>query len=206
MIIEVNNTIMKDHNITIEQVTARQHSAHGLVERRMAFFNEQIGLFDVSRTGMTKIQASSYMRSIAARLNDKPYGLRFIDKMAQDLQMEVICTNYWKMSHRSSTPDAAFIRLPGTLQEQQSAVSSNLQMLADFFDTNLLPNLLLDIDTKRTVTDTQLEIDSIVLFWRQGNDGVRPKGSQPKLARVIDLQTDSDGKQRKAKISYTNAS
>ena len=29
MVIEVNNNIMKDHNIAIEQVTARQHSAHG---------------------------------------------------------------------------------------------------------------------------------------------------------------------------------
>ena len=72
---------MKDHNIAIEQVTARQHSAHGLVERRMAFFNQQIGLFDVSQAGMTKIQASNYMRSIAARLNDKPYGLRFLNEM-----------------------------------------------------------------------------------------------------------------------------
>ena len=41
IIVEVNNTIMKNHNIAIEQVTARQHSAHGLVERRMAFFNDQ---------------------------------------------------------------------------------------------------------------------------------------------------------------------
>ena len=56
-----------------------------------------------------------------------------------------------------------------------------------------------------TQTDTQLEINSVVLFWPEGNDGVRPKGSQPKLARVIDLQTDSDGKQRKAKNVYTNA-
>ena len=48
-------------------------------------------------------------------------------------------------------------------------------------------------------------ISSIVLFWPEGNDGIRPKGAQPKLARVIDLQTDSDGRQRKAKLSYTNA-
>ena len=80
MVIEVNDNIMKEHNIAIEQVTARQHSAHGLVERRMAFFNQQIGLFDVSQAGVTKIQALNYMRSIAARLNDKPYGLRFLNE------------------------------------------------------------------------------------------------------------------------------
>ena len=52
MIIEVNGNIMKKHNIAIEQVTARQHSAHGLVERRMAFFNQQMGLFDISQAGI----------------------------------------------------------------------------------------------------------------------------------------------------------
>ena len=35
MVIEVNETILKQHEIAIEQVTARQHSAHGFVERRM---------------------------------------------------------------------------------------------------------------------------------------------------------------------------
>ena len=38
-------------------------------------------------------------------------------------------------------------------------------MIADFFDTKLLPRLLLDIDRSRTISDTPLSLDSIVLFW-----------------------------------------
>ena len=79
-------------------------------------------------------------------------------------------------------------------------------MIADFFDTKLLPRLLLDIDRSRTITDTPLSLDSIVLFWPEGNDNIRPKGSQPKLARVIQLMDGSDGKQRKALLSYIKAS
>ena len=48
-------------------------------------------------------------------------------------------------------------------------------------------------------------INSIVMFWPTGNDSTKPKWSQPKFARVIALETGADGKQRKARISYTNA-
>ena len=41
MLVEINEVIMKQHNVAIEQVTAQQHSAHGLVERRMSFIGEQ---------------------------------------------------------------------------------------------------------------------------------------------------------------------
>ena len=123
-----------------------------------------------------------------------------------DLEMETVAPNHWKLTHRQNAPDAAFVHLPKNLQEHQSAVSVNLKMIADFFDTKLLPQLLLDIDRSRTVTDTPLSLNSIVLFWPEGNDGIRPKGSQPKLARVIRLEDGPDGKQRKALLSYINAS
>merc|ERR1712074_290504 len=55
-------------------------------------------------------------------------------------------------------------------------------------------------------TDTPLSLDSIVLFWPEGNDSIRPKGSQPKLARVIELEDGPDGKQRRALLSYIKAS
>ena len=190
---------MKDHNVATEQATARHHSALGLVERRMAFFGEQIGMLDVRHANMTKIQASNYMRGIAARLNEKPYGIRFVAKSdigpldsVQDLPMEIITPNHWRISHRTDSPNAAFVHLPGTLKDHQLEVASQLKMLAEFYDTKLLPSLLLDVDRKRTITDAPLKINSIVLFWPTGNDGVRPKGSQLKLARVIAPMADKE--------------
>ena len=50
MLVEINEVIMKQHNVAIEQVTAQQHSAHGLVERRMSFVGEQMGLLDVKKS------------------------------------------------------------------------------------------------------------------------------------------------------------
>jgi hypothetical protein len=178
----------------------------------MTVFGEHMGTLDIKQANVTKIEASNYMRIIAARLNAKPYGIRFVAKSdigpldsAQDLSMEVISPNHWKISHRTNSPDAAFVHLPGTLKDHQLEVSSQLKMLADFYDTKMLPNLLLDVDRKRNITDTPLRINSIVMFWPTGNDSTRPKWSQPKFARVIALETDSDSRQRKAKISYTNA-
>ena len=169
MIIEANGTLMQQHGIAVELVTAHQHSAHGLVERRMAFFNDHMGLFNVGQAGMTKTEAGNYMRCIAARLNDKPYGLRFLNKMdtglhgvPPDLEMETIAPNHWKLTHRKNSPNAAFVHLPKDIHEHQSAVSINLRMIADFFDTKLLPRLLLDIDRSRRITDTPLSLDSIV--------------------------------------------
>ena len=151
------------------------------------------------------------MRIIAARLNAKPYGIRFIAKSdigplnsAQDLPMEVISPNHWKISHRTKSPNAAFVHLPGSLKDHQLEVSTQLKMLADFYDNKMLPSLLLDVDRKRTVTDTPLMINSIVMFWPTGNDSTKPKWSQPKFARVIALETGTDGRQRKAKISYNS--
>ena len=80
MLVEVNEVIMKQHDVAIEQVTARQHSAHGLVERRMKVFGEQMGMLDIRQANVTKTEASNYMRIIAARLNAKPYGIRFTAK------------------------------------------------------------------------------------------------------------------------------
>ena len=213
MIIEANASLMRNHGITVEIVTAHQHSAHGLVERRMAFFNDNMGAFNIGQAGISKTEAANYMRCIAARLNDKPYGLRFLNRsdtglrgIPPDLELETITPNHWKLTHRKTSPNSVSVQLPETVQEHQSAVSINLKMIAEFFDTKLLPRLLLDIDRSRTTSDTPLSIDSIVLFWPDGNDSIRPKGSQPKLARVIELMDDSDGKQRKALLSYINAS
>jgi hypothetical protein len=57
---------MKQHDVAIEQVTARQHSAHGLVERRMKVFGKQMGRLDIRQANVTKTEASNYMRIIAA--------------------------------------------------------------------------------------------------------------------------------------------
>ena len=59
MIIEANGVVMQQHGVAVEQVTAHQHSAHGLVERRMAFFNNHVGLFNISQAGMTKTEAGN---------------------------------------------------------------------------------------------------------------------------------------------------
>ena len=66
MIIEANETILKQHEVAIEQVTARQHSAHGLVERRMKDFGDMMGKLDVKQSNMTKTEASNFTRVIAA--------------------------------------------------------------------------------------------------------------------------------------------
>ena len=64
-----------------------------------------LDLLDIKQANVTKIEASNYMRIIAARLNAKPYGIRFVAKSdigpldsAQDLSMEVISPNHWKIS------------------------------------------------------------------------------------------------------------
>ena len=44
-----------------------------------------------------------------------------------------------------------------------------------------------------------------MLFWPFRNDGTRQKHFQPKLARIIALETGSGGKQRSARISYSKA-
>ena len=213
MLIEVNEVILKQHEVAIEQVTARQHSAHGLVERRMMVFGELMGTLDIKQADMTKTEASNYMRIIAARLNAKPYGIRFVSKSdigplhpAQDLPMEVISPNHWRISHRPKGGSAAFVHLPGSLKGHQGEVHAQLKTLADFYDKKMLPSLLLDVDRKRTVTDTPLMVNSIVMFWPNGDKSKMPKRSQPKFARVIALETSKDGKIRKARISYTNAS
>ena len=63
-----------------------------------------MGTLDIKEADMKKAEASNYMRIIAARLNAKPYGIRFVGKSdigplhpAQDLPMEVISPNHWKI-------------------------------------------------------------------------------------------------------------
>ena len=145
MVIEVNETILKQHEIAIEQVTARQHSAHGLVERRMKDFGDMIGKLDVKQSNMTKTEASNFTRVIAAKLNERPYGLRFANTDAtgplhpgQDLQMEAICPNHWKISHRVKGVTAAFVHLPAALAEHQAQVQDQLELLATFHDQKIL--------------------------------------------------------------------
>jgi hypothetical protein len=95
------------------------------------------------------------MRVIPARLNAKPYSIRFLNKSdisplhpGQDLPMEIICRNHWRISHRAKGGTAAFVNLSGSLKEQ-GEVNTQLETLANFFDKKMLPSLLLDVDSKR---------------------------------------------------------
>ena len=47
LFLEVNEGILKHHNIAIEQVCAYGHSGHGLVERKMRDWGIMIGKLDM---------------------------------------------------------------------------------------------------------------------------------------------------------------
>jgi hypothetical protein len=49
-------------------------------------------------------------------------------------------------------------------------------------------------------------VNSIVMFWPDGDNKKMPKRSQPKIAKVIAIKSSKDGKIRRTKISYANAS
>ena len=126
---------------------------------------------------MTKTEASNFTRVIAAKLNERPYGLRFANTDAtgplhpgQDLQMEAICPNHWKISHRVKGITAAFVHLPAALTEHQAEVQDQLELLATFHDQKILPSLILDTDRKRLVTDPPLRVNSLVMFWMDGDN------------------------------------
>merc|ERR1711894_112839 len=103
-----------------------------------------MGIFNIGQAGISKTEAGNYMRCIAARLNDKPYGLRFLNRtdtglqgVPPDLELETITPNHWKLTHRKTSPNSVSVQLPETVHEHQSAVSINLKMIAEFFDTKL---------------------------------------------------------------------
>jgi hypothetical protein len=77
--------------------------------------------------------------------------------------MEIICPNHWRISHRTKGETIAFVHLPGSLKGHQGEVHAQLKTLANFYDKKMLPSPLLDVDRKRTVTDTPLRVNSNVL-------------------------------------------
>ena len=138
MIVEVNEGILRHHNIAIEQVCAYGHSGHGLVERKMRDWGTMIGKLDIRGSDISKFQASNYMRVIAGKMNSAPYSLRFAAnyinplESGQDLNLEIITPNPWKISHKKNGMDAAFIKLPGTLTEHEGEVQKQLETLVAF--------------------------------------------------------------------------
>ena len=210
MIVEVNEGILRHHNIAIEQVCAYGHVGHGLVERKMRDWGIMMGKLDMRRSDISKVQASNYLRVISGKMNSTPYGLRFAANSSnpletgQDLNMELLTPNHWKISHKKNGLDAAFIKLPGTLTEHEGEVQKQLETLVSFNKDVLLPQLLLDVDTKRLDNDKKLREGSVVIFWKTGDNDNLPKRTLPTLARVVKLFTDKDNDERKAEIKYSN--
>merc|ERR1712030_112469 len=93
----------------------------------------------------------------------------------QDLNLELLTPNHWKISHKKNGLDAAFIKLPGTLTEHEGEVQKQLDTLVSFNKDVLLPQLLLDVDTKRLDNDKKLREGSVVIFWKTGDNDNLPK-------------------------------
>ena len=115
----------------------------------MTDFGDMMGKLDVKQSNMTKTEASNLTRVIAAKLNERPYGLRFANTDAtstlhpgQELQMETVCPNHWKISHMVKGITAAFVHLPTSLAEHQAKVQDQLAILAAFHDQKILPSQL----------------------------------------------------------------
>ena len=154
MLVEVNEQLLRDHQIAVEEVSPGDHFPHGLVERRAKVIGNALGLLSHKKETITKVQFSNMMRIMAARMNATSYGIYFLNTETgpntpdQKLNLEAITTGGFM--------DDGFVHIPGSLELHQESVADQLELLRKFYSTDILPRLALDVDRKRTVSAPEL--------------------------------------------------
>ena len=208
MKISLNTVMLREHQVKLVLVTARSHHPHGLIERRIKSLNRYLGQFSHKNSQVTMVQAGSYMRVAAALLNTRPYGLRFLATAGNPLMEEdslaisTVCPNNWKFLGAGN--DQIEVTGP-SLEEHEKIMTERIAQLNKFHREEIIPQLMLDIDRKRTATRGELKVGMIVLFQLNGPDGVYPKQQLLKLGKITHLIQSEDGYARKATIKYSNA-
>ena len=150
------------------------------------------------------------MRVVCGKLNNTPYAAKFEEvfetptDIGQDFNLELVCPNSWRATHKLNRADAAFISLPLCNSDHQRNVQQHLNGLQLYQTQQLIPLLLMNLKSSKSRNPATIRVGSIVAFFKSGEKKVE-KNEKRKLGRVTKIYISSDSQVRKVDILYHNA-
>ena len=209
MVVTAGDKALREHGVGIETVAAHGHSAHRYVERRMKDFGLAMGTLEKTKSGLSKLEVSNIMIVICGKLNNTPYAARFEEVLStptgigQDFNLELVCPNSWRATHKLNRADAAFVTLPLCNSDHQRNVQKHLNGLKLYQQQQLIPLLLMDLKPDHQNNPATIRVGSIVAFFKSGVTKVE-KNEKRKLGRVSRIYVSSDSQIRKVEVLYHN--
>ena len=111
---------------------------------------------------------------ICGKLNNTPYTAKFDEvftaptDIGQNFNLELICPNSWRATHKLNRTDAAFINLPLCNSDHQRNVQRHLNGLQIYQTQQILPLLLMNLKASNTKNPATIHVSSIVAFYKSG--------------------------------------
>ena len=204
----INDSLIADHEVTIEFIPAGSHHFSGLVERKIRQISCLLGTLDMTCTDMSEIKFCNTVRIIVNYLNTIPYLVQFVggtDMLVASgineypIELQYISPLSWFNPRIENCFHPVFI--PSINHVQQSLLE-NLGLLQRTYTLDLLPKLLLTLDRKRLNTSDSIQPGQMVLIH---TSEVKNKHSKAVLAQVTEAKPGRDNVVRIVTLKYFKA-
>ena len=104
---KVSGELLRHQGTPIEVVSAHGHWPRGLVEARAKVIGTALGRLDKSKETISATELQYQLELVVSHLNDTPYALKRqsklpgIHQLEQDVLLDTICPNTWRIGGRS---------------------------------------------------------------------------------------------------------
>ena len=206
---KVSGELLRHQGTPIEVVSAHGHWPRGLVEARAKVIGTALGRLDKSKETISATELQYQLELVVSHLNDTPYALKRqsklpgIHQLEQDVLLDTICPNTWRIGGRSDWNAPARMELVTDVEIQVQESVKITNTMEKFYWETLFPMLVQETDLKRNRKAEKIAIGNVIAFWPDGEK--KEKQSRPHLGIVEELHIDDDGGTRKATIRYCNS-
>ena len=205
----INESLMVDHQLSFTLIPAFLHHFAGTVESKIKQVGSMLGSLNLKGTGLTETELSNTLRIISAYLNKQPYAVQFVSntdkQLATGIQESSEILFIAPISFQNPNLENTYQPiLADQLNSAQQALLTKLELTEKIYKEEILPRLLLTLDSRRlTRQDTVKEGDIVLLHCTTAR---RRKFERAILARVDKVLPSRDSVNRVVHVSYFKAS
>ena len=206
---KINESLMVDHQLSITLIPAFLHHFAGTVESKIKKVGTILGNLDLKGTGLTETELSHTLRIISAHMNKQPYAVQFVSntdkQLATGIEESSEILFIAPISFQNPNLENTFQPiLVDQLNSVQKALLTKLELTEKIYKDEILPRLLLTIDSRRLTRQDTVKVGDIVLL--HCTTARRRKFERAILARVDKIFPSRDSVNRVVQVSYFKAS
>ena len=160
---------MIDHQLSITLIPAFLHHFAGAVESKIKQVGSMVGKLSLKGTGLSETELSDTLRILSAFLNKQPYAVQFVSntdkQLATGLQEPSEVLFVAPISFQNPNLENTYQPiLVDQINSAQKTLLTKLELTEKVYKTEILPRLLLTLDSRRLTRQDDVKEGNIVLL------------------------------------------